>query len=90
MYQDVQPGPSGSSPHNFGVLLKDGDGTTLNPRVEFKLYFAANTTAYSFIKNGSVVTTYRKPKDEAQSSTYNRSSNALHVGYSDDLKSITT
>ena len=62
LYRDVKPGPSGSSPHNFGVLLKEGDGTTINPRVEFKLYFAANTTAYSFMKNGSIVRTFIPPR----------------------------
>ena len=84
LYRDVKPGPSGSSPHNFGVLLKEGDGTTINPRVEFKLYFAANTTAYSFMKNGSIVRTFIPPEDEAQSSTYDISNNASHFGDTDD------
>ena len=72
------------------MLLKEGDGTTITPRIEFKLYFAANTTAYSFMKNGSIVTTFTSPEDiytpedEAQSSTYDISNNASHFGDTDD------
>ena len=48
MYKDVQPGLASSNPHNFGVLVKEGDGTTTNPRIEFKMYFAANTTLHIY------------------------------------------
>eukprot|EP00943_MAST-04B_sp_MAST-4B-sp1_P006023 g6023.t1 len=57
MYKDIQPGLASSNPHNFGVLLKEGDGTTTNPRIEFKMYFAANTTLHIYPENYTNVTT---------------------------------
>ena len=57
MYKDVQPGLVSSNPHNFGVLVKEGDGTTTNPRIEFKMYFAANTTIHIYPENRTTVTT---------------------------------
>lgn len=56
LYADIIPGPDGSNPSNFGVLVKAGDGTTSDPRVEYKMYFAANytrTTVYSMGAGGS-------------------------------------
>ncbi len=44
MKTDIFPGELGSDPHDFGVLVKAGDGTTSDPRVEYKMYFAANNT----------------------------------------------
>ena len=47
LYSDIIPGPDGSNPSNFGVLVKAGDGTTSDPRIEYKMYFAANYTGAS-------------------------------------------